>query len=116
MSYDLFVFKGPIPPSEAAFMERVGGFEDGDEAVFEASAQLKAFYDDLLGKYPALETLPDDKVDDSVWAVTPDQSERLIALNFSWPEAERVAREVPKLARKHGLAVMDPQSGQIVRP
>src|SRR3990170_4947240 len=74
-------------------------FEAGDEAAFEA-----------------LEGLPDDKVDDSVWAMNPDESERLIALNLSWPDAEQVANEVPKLARKHGLALMDPQSGLIVRP
>jgi hypothetical protein len=36
--------------------------------------------------------------------------------NFAWPEAERVAKEVPKLAQKHGLTLMDPQSGLIVRP
>jgi len=99
VSYDLFVFKGPIPRSAEEF-----------------SPQVAAFYADLLRKYPGLEDLPDDKVDDSVWAMTPDESERLIALNFAWPEAERVAKEVPKLARKHGLVLMDPQSGLIVRP
>ena len=66
----LFVFKGPVP----------------HEAAFEASPQVAAFYADLLRRYPGLEDLPDDKVDDSVWAMTPDESERLIALNFAWPE------------------------------
>ena len=116
MSYDLFVFKGPVPGSEAEFGERLGRFGEGDETAVGASPQLMAFYDELLRKYPRLEDLPDDKVDGSVWAMTPDESERLIALNFAWPEAERAAKEVPKLARKHGLALMDPQSGLIVRP
>jgi hypothetical protein len=116
VSYDLFVFKGPIPRSEVEFTGLLERFEAGDEAAFEASPQVVAFYEDLLRKFPALEDLPDDKVDDSVWAMTPDESERLIALNFSWPDAEKVAKEVPKLARRHGLAVMDPQSGVIVRP
>jgi hypothetical protein len=93
-----------------------GRFQAGDEAAFESSPKLKAFYEDLLRKYPALDDLPDDKVDDSAWAMTPDDSERLIALNFAWPEAERAAKEVPNLARKHGLVLMDPQSGLIVRP
>lgn len=116
MSYDLFVFKGPIPRSEAEFTERLGRFGDGDETAFEPSPQVAAFYEELLRKYPALEDLPEDKVDGSVWAVTPDESDRLIALNFGWPDAERVAKEVPKLVRKHGLTLMDPQSGVIFRP
>ena len=48
--------------------------------------------------------------------MTPDDSERLIVLNFAWPQAERVSKEVPELARKHRLTLMDPQSGVIVRP
>jgi hypothetical protein len=116
VSYDLFVFKGPIPRTAVEFTGLLERFQAGDEAAFEASPRLAAFYADLLRKYPALEDLPDDKVDDSAWAMTPDESERLIALNFAWPEAERVAKEVPKLARKHGLVLMDPQSGLIVRP
>ena len=116
MSYDLFVFKGPLPRSEAEFSERVGRLDAGDETAFEPSPQMAAFYEELLRKYPALEDLPDDTVDRSVWAMTPDESDRLIALNFGWPHAERVAKDLPKLALKHGLAVLDPQSGAIVRP
>ena len=116
MSYDLFVFKGPIPRTGAEFTALLERFEAGDEAAFEASPRLAAFYQELLRKYPGPPDLPDDKVDDSAWAMTPDESERLIALNFAWPEAERAAKEVPKLTRKHGLVLMDPQSGLIVRP
>jgi hypothetical protein len=116
VSYDLFVFKGPIPRSEVEFTGLLERFQAGDDTTFEASPRLAAFYQELLRKYPSPEDLPDDKADDSVWAMSPDESERLIALNFAWPEAERVAKEVPKLARKHGLVVMDPQSGVIVRP
>jgi hypothetical protein len=116
VSYDPFVFKGPIPRREVEFTGLLERFQAGDEAAFEVSPRLAAFYLELLRKYPNPEDLPEDKVDDSVWAMTPDESERLIALNFAWPEAERIAKEVPKLARKHGLALMDPQSGLIVRP
>ncbi len=86
MSYDLFVFKGPIPRSEVELTGLRERFEAGDEAAFEANPQVAAFYADLLRKYPGLEDLPDDKVDHSVWAMTPDESERLITLNFAWPE------------------------------
>ena len=40
--------------------------------------KLAAFYEDLLRKYPGLEDLPDDKVDDSVRAMTPDPQTGLI--------------------------------------
>jgi hypothetical protein len=48
--------------------------------------------------------------------MTPDASDRLVSLDCVWPQAERMAKEVHDLARKHGLAIMDPQSGAIVRP
>jgi len=86
VSYDLFVFKGPIPRSEVECTERLARFQSGDEAAFEANPKVAAFYDELLRKYPGPEDLADDKVDDSVWAMTPDASERLIVLNFAWPE------------------------------
>lgn len=116
MSYSLWVFKGPVPSSEQDFVDRLDRFDAGDEAIFEASTQLVAFYDELLRRHPALEDLPDEKIDDSVWSMTPKRSERLLTLDCVWPEAETMAKEVYKLARKHGLVLMDPQSGQIVRP
>lgn len=60
MSYDLFLFKGPIPRSAEEFSERLGRFEAGDEVSSEVSPQLAAFYEDLLRKYPGLEDLPDE--------------------------------------------------------
>ena len=116
MSYDLFVFSGPRPADEGDFGLRLVRFNDGDEAAFDASTRLLAFHDDLLRRFPALEDLPEDKVDDGVWAMTPERSDRLIQVSASWPEAERMAKEVPKLAKRHGLFIFDPQSGHIVRP
>jgi len=116
VSYTLWVFKGPVPVSEQDFVDRLDRFDAGDEAIFDASTDLAAVYDELLRRHPALEDLPDDKIDDSVWSMTPSRSERILTLNCVWPEAEGMAEEVHKLARKYGLVLMDPQSGLIVRP
>ena len=116
MSYSLWAFKGPIPASEGDFVERLARFNDGDETAFEASPDVAAFYEALMKKHPPLEDLPEDKVERSVWSMTPDASDRLVSIDCVWPEAERMAKDVGQLARKYGLALMDPQSGQIVRP
>jgi hypothetical protein len=116
VSYSLWVFKGPIPPSEHEFVELLARFNEGEETVFDASPDVAAFHEALLRRHPPLEDLPDDKVDRSVWSMTPDASDRLVSLDCVWPQAERMAKEVHDLARKHGLAIMDPQSGAIVRP
>jgi hypothetical protein len=88
VSYTLWVFKGPIPSSEQDFVDRLGRFDSGDEAIFDAGPELAAFYDELLRRHPALEGLPDNKIDDSVWSMTPKRSERLLTLDCVWPEAE----------------------------
>lgn len=116
MSYSLWVFKGPIPASEDDFTARLGRFNDGDETAFEASPDVAGFYQALMRKHPPLEDLPDDRVDRSVWSMTPEASDRLVTIDCVWPAAERMAKDVGELARKYRLAVMDPQSGQIVRP
>jgi hypothetical protein len=116
VSYGLWVFKGPIPVSEEDFTARLARFNEGDETAFDASPDVAAFYEALMRKHPPLEDLPEDKVDRSVWSMTPDPSDRLVSIDCAWPAAERMAKDVGQLARKHGLALMDPQSGQIVRP
>jgi hypothetical protein len=112
----VWAFKAPIPASEEAFLALLERFDAGDETVFEASPAVSAFLDELLTRHPPLEQLPEDKIDESVWSMTPARSDRLLTLDCVWPEAERMAEEILQLARKHGLALMDPQSGQVVRP
>jgi hypothetical protein len=116
VSYGLWVFKAPIPASEEQFLTLLERFDDGDETAFDASPDVTAFLVELLARYPPLEDLPDDEVDRSVWSMTPDASDRLLTLDCVWPQAERMAKDVPELAHKYGLTLMDPQSGQIVRP
>jgi hypothetical protein len=48
--------------------------------------------------------------------MTPLQSERLIAPNFSWPQAEGIAKTDPEARAEHGPTHLDPQSGLILRP
>ena len=66
MSYDLWVWKGPVPRSGGAFIALIGRFEEGDEGVFEASPAVRAFADEILARYPALEDLPDEAVDEGL--------------------------------------------------
>ena len=116
MSYSVWVFKAPIPASEESFLEMLDRFDAGDVGVFDASPDVVAFLAELLKRHPPLEDLPEDQIDESVWSMTPEGSDRLLTLSCVWSEAERMAEEIVELARKHGLALMDPQSGLIVRP
>ena len=116
MSYDLYVWKAPIPPDEGAFLVLRERFQAGDASAFEPSQDLVKFRADLLKRYPALEDLDDDKVDDSPWSMTPEESDRLIELTISWDDAEKMVKEVAKLAKSHRLAMTDSASGVIVRP
>lgn len=78
-----------------------------------------AFYAELTSRYPELSTVPDDRIDDSdycPWSADLDPSPGHVLMPCVWSQAENVERFVRQLARKHGLAVYDPQQGRVYYP
>jgi hypothetical protein len=91
----------------------------GDSAGLRPHPALDAFYTDLTARYPEIDTIPEDRIDDHdycPWSCALDRSPAFIVMPCVWSQAENVYRCVHDLARKHGLAVYDPQSGRITYP
>jgi hypothetical protein len=80
---------------------------------------VEAFYNELTAKHPEIDTIPEDRIDDHdycPWSCALDRSGRHVIMACVWSKADYVTGFVHDLARKHGLAVYDPQSERITYP
>jgi hypothetical protein len=77
------------------------------------------FYAELTAKHPEIDEIPEDKTADHdycPWSCKIDRSPGHVIMSCVWPQATEVGRLVQNLARKHGLALYDPQSDVIIYP
>jgi hypothetical protein len=80
---------------------------------------VDAFYADLIAKYPEIDTVPDDRIDDHdycPWSCALDHSPGHVIMPCVWSKADYVERLGHELAQKYGLAVYDPQSNHVIYP
>jgi hypothetical protein len=77
---------------------------------------VDAFYAELTTRYPEIDIIPDERIDDHdycPWSCALDRSPGHVIMACVWSQAENVQRVVHELAAKHGLAVYDPQQGKV---
>lgn len=80
---------------------------------------VDAFYAELTARYPEIDTVPDDRIDDREycpWSCALDRSPGHVLMPCVWSQAENVQRFVTQLAHKYGLAVYDPQQARVSYP
>jgi hypothetical protein len=80
---------------------------------------VDAFYAELTARYPEIDTVPDDRIDDHdycPWSCALDRSPGQLLMSCVWPQSENVERFVRGLASKYGLAVYNPQQGRVSYP
>jgi hypothetical protein len=80
------------------------------------SRHIAAFMDDITRKYPSIEDLPEEELDDCPWSVDFDRSDVHAILPMAWSRVEEVAPFVKNLAYKHGLVCYDPQEDRVYLP
>jgi hypothetical protein len=116
MSYDLAVWYSPerIPAERAA--ELYKSLCAGDLSSIEPSRAIEAFVKELSSRYPQLDEVPDDQVDDSPWSCGFDVSDRHVLLTMSTSHLEEVGPFVQSLAEKHRLFLFDPQTREVYVP
>lgn len=119
MSFDLAVWY----PQEQIGNKEAGELYvrlcEGDTSGVMPHPAIVAFYADLTASHPEIDTVPEEKVDDHdycPWSCKLDYSPGRVIMSCVWPKATYVGRLVEDLARKHGLAVYDPQSDKVTYP
>jgi hypothetical protein len=119
MSFDLYVWKAPVPRSAEEADDMLRRFYERDPDFFVRDPALRQFRDDLLRAYPALEeqdlaVLEADP--NPTWAMTPPASDRCVELNFTWHAPDVALTDAVELAQKYGLVMYDPQGPDVHSP
>jgi hypothetical protein len=119
MSYDLGVWypQKRIRNEEAS--ELYVRLCDGDTSYLVPHPAIDAFYSELTARHPEIDTIPEERIDDHdycPWSCKLDHSPRHVIMSCVWSKATYVHQLVQSLARKHGLAVYDPQTDKVTYP
>jgi hypothetical protein len=119
MSFDLAVWKTKKrltdEQADALYVELCESKFDG----VTPHAAVDTFYEELIARFPEIDTIPDDRIDDPdycPWSCALDRSPGHVIMPCVWPQAENVLRTVSDLAWKHGLALYNPQESRVYYP
>jgi hypothetical protein len=116
VSFDLYVWGSP-QPATAEQAERIcRELAAGNTSSVNADARVQGFARELLGQFPALESLADEELEASSWSMTPEISASHVIMTISWSRAQEVAEFVFALAASRGLVCFDPQASVVHNP
>lgn len=103
MSFDLYLWKAPVPATVQEANAILDRFYSDDREAFEPSPDLKEFYRELRSVVADLDALG-------------DRTDRLITLNLLWGTGDDVLAGITKLAAKYQLVLYDPQANRLHPP
>jgi hypothetical protein len=92
---------------------------DGITTGVAAHPAVDAFYKEITAKHPEIDDIQDEEIGDfdlCPWSVEFDRSPGHLIICCVWSKADYVDRLVKELAQRHGLAVFDPQTIEIIYP
>jgi hypothetical protein len=118
MSFDLAVFSAaaPLTADEARDVYlRLSDEEDWSQWLKE-DARVDRFVSEIRQRWPDINDLPDDEVDDSPWSVGFDVSPAHLIVSFVWSTADQAVPAFIEVALRHGLYVFDPQEDALILP
>ena len=116
MSFDLAVMNVPKSITSAEAGDLYAELCEGKVDVLSPSANIDSFYQELISKYPDIDSYSDDEVDNCPWSVELNISDGAVLMCMVWSRVEEVAPFVMNLAAKHNLACFDPQEDKISLP
>lgn len=118
VSFDLAVFSAvrSLTADEARDVYvRLGDGEDWT-AMLEADERVDQFADEIRARWPDIDDLPDEEVDDSPWSIGFDVSLAYMIVSFVWSRVDDAVPSFVEAAKKHGLYVFDPQEDALQLP
>jgi hypothetical protein len=116
VSFDLYAWGSP-QPATAKQAERIcHELAAGNSGSVNADARVRGFAQELLGRFPALESLADEELEASPWSMTPEISASHVIMTISESRAQEVAEFVLGLAARRVLVCFDPQASVAHNP
>ena len=117
MSFDLGVWNSEEPITDAQASETYLRLCQDLPYLDGENAAVEAFYQELIQRWPEIDTIPEEKVGDfdfCPWSCALNHSGRAVVMSCVWSKATEVGRVVEALARKHGLLLFDPQASRVI--
>lgn len=116
MSFQLGVWFSDKPVSLGGAGEAFDLLFDGKPAGLRPHAGVKAFFNQLVKRYPSLDNWPSEDLDDCPWADPPEYRPTHVLLSLLDEFVEPLEAVVVDLALEHGLLVYDPQTPDLHLP
>jgi hypothetical protein len=119
MSYDLAIWFPDRILSDEQALQQYYRLCDQNISGLIHHPSIDNFYFELYKIHPEVDDIPDDKIEDfdfCPWSIAHDISDCHVILSCVWSRAGYVHDLVLALAKKHGLAVFDPQLTKIHYP
>jgi len=116
VSFDLYVWGSPHPVTAEQAERICYELAAGNSSSVGADGRVQGFAQELLGRFPALESLAGVELEASPWSMTPEISASHVIMTISWSRAREVAEFVLALAAGRGLVCFDPQASIVHDP
>lgn len=116
MNFQLGVWFAERPLSLGAAGEIFDRVLEGKPPELPASPFLKAFFNQLIARYPTLENWPDENVTECPWAEQPRFNPRYMIFTIMPAHAETLEAVIIDHATIHKLTVYDPQTPDLHLP
>lgn len=78
--------------------------------------RIEAFVADITARWPQIDDMPEEDVDECPWNVAFDQSPGHVISAIAWSRVEEVVPVFVETAHRHGLLVFDPQADALYAP
>jgi hypothetical protein len=116
MSFDLAVWRSEHTPSDTEARGIYGALLNDMCGAGPKEPGIEEFYTDLTRRYPELDDVPEDGVDQCPGSVKLNRSGHHVIMSAVWSRSKEIRAVALELARKHGLILFDPQEGKVFWP
>ncbi|MBX3472891.1 MAG: hypothetical protein KF754_00735 [Planctomycetes bacterium] len=116
MTFQLGVWHADKPLSLGAAGELFDRVSEGKDPGLKPAPAMKAFFNQLLLRYPTLDNWPTEDVTECPWEEQPRFSPQYLIFTLMAAHSEQLEAVIVDMALEHGMTVYDPQTPDLHMP